>query len=113
MKNLIIYIAIALLVVLSSSPARADFAAREGVELQRLIGELEYLIRETQKIEQRAHQGSVSFNYRALVEDLIKMRNLVIEHIRIANAQPNTIPPASDFTSPVRNSYLVRHNKKQ
>jgi len=99
-------------VVNFSSQSHADFASQEGAALQRLIGELDYLIAETGKVEARSRTGQVSFNYRALVEDLIKMRNLIVDHIRIANSQPNSIPPAADFNSPVRGTYLLLNNNK-
>ena len=76
----------------------------EGLELQRLITELDYLIDETDRIRLRTGGSRIRFNYAALSADLLRVRNLVVEHLRILAAAPNTIAPKVE-QQPVRGNY--------
>jgi len=85
-------------------------ATLEGLELQRLITELDYLIDETERIRSRAGGARVRFNYAALSADLLRVRNLVVEHLRILAAAPNTIAPKVE-QQPVRGNYTRRQRQ--
>ena len=100
----ILILAVCLSLAMPGLPPRADNVALEMRELMRLVKELDYLIEQTDELRGKKHDQSVQFNYQAMMNDLIRIRELIRQHMVVATQSPNTIRPMDG-----EDKHLVSH----